>query len=193
MYIYEYVYIHISRYIYTIHMMTRELTFQTFYIGRWCKVKHVCIYVYTHMYTHIYIHMYVYICMHIYVYVFVYIYMCWCVRVHTYLHMYIYVWYKDIYALVMTVDTGWRRLIGCLKLQVIFRKRATNYRALLRKITYEDKASYDSTPPCMTFHKMYNRVLHDYTYTYTCVYTYVRIYIYIYICVCKYICVHVYM
>jgi len=37
--------------------------------------------------------------------------------------------------------TGWRRLIGYLQLQVIFRKRATNYRALLRKMTYEDKAS----------------------------------------------------
>jgi len=45
------------------------------------------------------------------------------------------------------LGTGWRRLIGCLKLQVIFRKRATDYRALLRKITYEDKASYDPTPP----------------------------------------------
>jgi len=33
-------------------------------------------------------------------------------------------------------------------LQVIFRKRATSYRALLRKMTYEDKASYDSTDPC---------------------------------------------
>jgi len=42
----------------------------------------------------------------------------------------------------------WRRFIGCLKLQVFFRKRATNYRALLRKITCEDKASYGSTPPC---------------------------------------------
>ena len=42
----------------------------------------------------------------------------------------------------------WQKLIGCLKLQVIFRKRATNYRALLRKMTYEDKASYDFTPPC---------------------------------------------
>jgi len=45
-------------------------------------------------------------------------------------------------------NTGWGRLIGCLKLQVIFRKRATNYRALVRKMTYEDKASCDSTPPC---------------------------------------------
>jgi len=37
-------------------------------------------------------------------------------------------------------------LIGCFKLQVIFCKRATNYRALLRKITYRDKASYESSP-----------------------------------------------
>ena len=45
------------------------------------------------------------------------------------------------------MHTGWRRLTGCLKLQVIFRKGATNYRALLRKMTYEDKAPY--APPCM--------------------------------------------
>jgi hypothetical protein len=44
--------------------------------------------------------------------------------------------------------TGWQRPIGCLKLQIIFRKRATNYRALLRKMTYEDKTSYGSSPPC---------------------------------------------
>jgi len=48
----------------------------------------------------------------------------------------------------MVVITGWRRLIACLKLQVIFSKRATNYTALLRKVTYEDWASYFSTPPC---------------------------------------------
>jgi len=44
--------------------------------------------------------------------------------------------------------TGWRRSIGCLRLQVICRKRATNYRALLRKMTWKDKASYRSSPPC---------------------------------------------
>jgi len=43
---------------------------------------------------------------------------------------------------------GWWRLTGCLKLQVIFRKRATNHRALLRKTTCNDKASYGSLPPC---------------------------------------------
>jgi len=49
----------------------------------------------------------------------------------------------------ITRVTGWWKPIGCLKLQVIFRKRATNYRALLWKMTYEHKASYDSTPPCI--------------------------------------------
>jgi len=36
-------------------------------------------------------------------------------------------------------------------LLVIFRTRATNYRALLRKVTYKDKASCDSAPPCTHF------------------------------------------
>jgi len=45
--------------------------------------------------------------------------------------------------------TGWRRPIGCLNLQVNNNfKRATNYRALLRKISWKDKASYGSLPPC---------------------------------------------
>jgi len=45
--------------------------------------------------------------------------------------------------------TGWRRLIGSPKLQIIFHKRATKYRSLLRKMTYKDKGSYDSSPPCI--------------------------------------------
>ena len=49
---------------------------------------------------------------------------------------------------IFSRDTGWRRPIGCLKLQAIFRKRATNYRALLRKMTYRNKAFYDCSPPC---------------------------------------------
>jgi len=47
-----------------------------------------------------------------------------------------------------STDAAWRRPLGCLKLQVIFRKRATKYRAILREITYGDKALNDSTPPC---------------------------------------------
>ena len=48
------------------------------------------------------------------------------------------------------VYTGWLGSKGSLKLKVIFSQRATNYRALLRKMTYKDKASYDSTPPYMS-------------------------------------------
>jgi len=44
--------------------------------------------------------------------------------------------------------TGWRRLIGSPKLQIIFHNRATRHRSLLRKMTYEDKGSYESSPPC---------------------------------------------
>jgi len=46
--------------------------------------------------------------------------------------------------------TGWQRPLECLTLQVIFRKRATNYKALVRTMTYEDKPSYGSLPPCIS-------------------------------------------
>jgi len=55
--------------------------------------------------------------------------------------------YVDYWSIYDIRDTGWRRPIGCLKLQVIFRKRANNHRTLLRKMTYKDKASYGSSPP----------------------------------------------
>ena len=45
--------------------------------------------------------------------------------------------------------TEWRRLIGSPKLQIIFHKRATKYRLLLRKMTYKDEGSYDSSPHCI--------------------------------------------
>ena len=44
--------------------------------------------------------------------------------------------------------TGWRRLIGSPELQIIFHKRATKYRSLLQEMTYKDKGSYESSPPC---------------------------------------------
>jgi len=46
------------------------------------------------------------------------------------------------------IITGWRRLIGSPKLQIILHKRATKYRSLLRKTTYKDKGSYESSPAC---------------------------------------------
>ena len=47
------------------------------------------------------------------------------------------------------MSTGWRRCTRCLLLQVSFRKRAIDYRALSQKITYIDKASHASSPPCI--------------------------------------------
>jgi len=44
---------------------------------------------------------------------------------------------SHLYMYTLTLHTVWRRLIGCLKLQVMFRKRAINYWALLRKMIYE--------------------------------------------------------
>jgi len=45
-------------------------------------------------------------------------------------------------------DSGWRRLIGSPKLPIIFHETATKYKSLLQKMTYEDKGSYESSPPC---------------------------------------------
>ena len=45
-------------------------------------------------------------------------------------------------------STRRRRPMWCRNLYVTFCKRVTNYRALLRKMTYKNKASYGSSPPC---------------------------------------------
>jgi len=76
----------------------------------------------------------------------------------------VYIWiHKYIYR-----DTGWCKLMGCLELHVIFRKRATNYSALLRKMTYKDKASYGSSPPCTR--GLYTwRCSDAFIYTYICI------------------------
>jgi len=84
-------------------------------------MSYICIYIYIDV--HIYIHIYIYI------YLYMHKYICEC----TYIYLYIYICPHQL----------------PLCLQVIFRKRAINYRALLRKMTYEDKVPYDYTPPCI--------------------------------------------
>jgi len=66
--------------------------------------------------------------------------------------LYIWVFLSVIYHFI---HTGWRRLIGSLKLQIIFHKRATKYRSLLQKMTYKDKGSYESSPACISCADMY--------------------------------------
>jgi len=102
-----------------------------------------------------------------FIYIHVCVYLCWyfCMFVFTFLGIFIYIrFYIFVYTCVFTylrtfayvlfwcvhdgLDTGWRRHIKCLKLQVIFCKRAINHRAVLRKMTCDDKASHGSSPPC---------------------------------------------
>ena len=61
---------------------------------------------------------------------------------------YKYVSQKRIRVMRMLCITGWRRLMGSRKLQIIFHNRATKYRSLLQKMTYKDQGSYESWPPC---------------------------------------------
>ena len=59
-----------------------------------------------------------------------------CIHIFTFNMCYKYLLITCIYTYDNAgLATGWRRPIECLKLQVSFRKRATKYRALLRKIT----------------------------------------------------------
>jgi len=108
-----------------------------------CKYINLCIYIYEYIYMCIYI----------------YIYSLRSCHGRPWLHIYIYIYMAFILVTVArdsgspytpTYDTGWRECIGCLKMQVFFCKRATNFRVLLRKMTYKDKASYVVTPPCST-------------------------------------------
>ena len=104
------------------------------------------------MYIYIYIyvsHMYVYIhaveCVYMYVYV---------GKIQfqmQLLHCFSESSNKSNHHHISTLSSDRRRPIRCLRLQVIFRKRTTNYRALLREMIYEDKASYDSSPPCTRY------------------------------------------
>jgi len=81
---------------------------------------------------------------------------CVCVCVCVYVCACVCCYYHNMYRLSLhdytyrlsLLTTRWRRCIECLKLQVIFRKRAAKNRALLRKMTCKDKASYGSSPPC---------------------------------------------
>ena len=66
----------------------------------------------------------------------------------TILLFYLYLFIYRHWMCNRSTGTGWRRLIGYPKLQIIFHKRATKYRSLLRKMTYKDKRSYESSPSC---------------------------------------------
>jgi len=88
-----------------------------------------------------------------------------CIYAPTILWFFWYIYHMHLYIRYMC--TGWRRPMGCLKSQIICCKWATNYRALLRKLTYKDKASYGSLPPCRWYSNEY-----DTWYMFYCVHVY---------------------
>ena len=103
------------------------------------------------MYIHIYTYMYIHIQMYVYINIYIYIYTYICIYTYIYIHICIYTNIPRL-PLMHTKATGWQRYIGCLKLPVSFRKRATNHRALLRKETQKDKKPYLFLPPCNHTH-----------------------------------------
>jgi len=124
-----------------------------------------------HIYKHIYIYVHMYTCTYVYhirYTIYVYVYIC----IYTYVYEYICIYVPESQVSNATPDTmkdtewlsptqwvkvvnkhlsclfSWR-LIGSSKLQIIFHKRATKYRSRLWKMTYKDKGSYESSPPCI--------------------------------------------
>ena len=86
------------------------------------------------------------ICIHVYVYIYIY--------VNKYISIYTYVSIQK-YAYMYTYFQGGEDVYNavrcrslCAKEPYYFCKRATYYRALLRKETYKDEAFYASLPPC---------------------------------------------
>jgi len=72
------------------------------------------------------------------------VYMCVMTNSYVYIHTLMIESCHEVVPRCGWCDTGWRRGIGCPKTKVSFRKRAMNYRALLREETYIDKACYGS-------------------------------------------------
>ena len=106
----------------------------------------ICISIYMCMHTYIYIYTSTYTCICIYIYV----YMCFCIHAKDmcfYTNVCIDI-HTFSYGSWRRCGIGWRRLIGSPKLQIIFHKRATKCRSRFRKMTYKDKGSCESLPPC---------------------------------------------
>jgi len=92
---------------------------------------------YVYIYTHIYIHIHRPTHTHTYMYV--------CIRTHTSHDSFTHV--TSMSPSKMSHDSLCS-YIRCLISWITFCKLAINCRALLRKMTYKDKASYSSSPPC---------------------------------------------
>ena len=117
---------------------------------------HICVYVYVYMHICMYVNIQIPCVFHICIYFILTAYVWQFVSIFVVCMYVFYCTHAECNVRMCTTKTPtnccknkeWRRRIGGLMLWVSFRKRATNYRALLQKMTFEDKASYGSWPPC---------------------------------------------
>jgi len=125
----------------------------------------LCVHIYTsvRMYVRAFMYTHIYLCVYIPTYTYIYVYVC----KHIYMHMHVNPlggkeaqnvgsqtrenkWWR-IQVCVSESSPQWQQTKKrwcCFCVRVSFHKRAVYYRALLRKITYENKASYASSPSC---------------------------------------------
>ena len=68
--------------------------------------------------------------------------------VYAYLKMFVHTHTLCIHRHICCESTPLQVVAKMHRVQVSFRKRAAKYRALLRKMTHKDKASYAFLPPC---------------------------------------------
>ena len=176
----------------------------------------VCGCVFVNTYTCMYIFIYTYICICViraqatratwWVYVYLCVCACFCVCPNIKNTRLIHIWFtcvqKSSTRLILILQLGDDAQDACASLSFelrewnIFRKRATNYRAVLRKGTYKDQASFASLPPCATPIHPKAWPIHIWMYMYICTHVqYVQVYIFwihIFACIRVYICKCVY-
>jgi len=172
--------------------------------GARCCNAAQCTWIYIRINTLTFMYRCIQICTHAYTYLRIYVHMYTCLEVYIHMHMYTYIddgliqiytrIYTDIYTYIYIylnihnglIHAGWRRLIGSPRLQIIFHKRVTKYRSLLRKMTYKDKGSCESSPPFICYTTQENWV---FPYIYICIqlYVYIDVHIRIYMHTSTYI------
>ena len=144
-----YIYIHISSctFVYTCHACMHHVHSYTHIMTYICINISSCTFIYTYHHVHLYTHIITFVYTHITLYIYIhissctFIYPCHYVRLY---HVYFaelgisgthFEDFEEFFRYLRKISEVYYtnvRCIGCLMLQVSFRKRATNYRALVQ-------------------------------------------------------------
>jgi len=149
-----YVCIHILWYICAYILITRMCLHIEWYICvQWFRIEYMCSDTSLNTCVHVY-NIKIFVNIHWYLWnIHWYLYQYTRMHIESRIHACSYPWNQLIETYAYTYShSRWQWPTGGLKLHVIFRKRATNCKALLRKIIYKDKASYGSWPPWIYVH-----------------------------------------